>query len=775
MADARSDAPDAASATAPTTTTTTVPVFDSHPEWSGKKAGEYDLAVRIDTMADGPVVVLLHGLNSDATDWQPVIDDFPMDYRIVALDLMGYGESPKPMDIDYSPADHVAAIHNTLSKLDLQEPFLLVGYSLGGDIALNYAATYPEQVRRLFLLSAPFYLPAEEFEQQGFSFHFIQQAVEEWLWKFVRSAPDDFTKLFTQFETPGSQLHTIAAGVMREEDVNRAWTIMGKQLKNAIQGVDFPGNLPKITMPAVFALGVRDPIVRQDLVPPLRRLKPDMEIRRIQGLNANHFMLLNIPDVVAKEVMRDEVDRLHFPHRFGAGQPMALLHGQAASSQYWRPFTDALAVRNDTAIVDLLGFGDSPKPLSFKYSLDDQVRLLHRTLFTRFSRKPMRLVGQAMGSIVALGYAAKYPEHVTDLTLFDSPVLLTEDQRKRFPGADVGAATAAQIEETIGAVRDRVNQTLERDVATQLGGDEYERRAVPAMRSIEEIVAKQDVPALLDQVKVPVKFVYGTDDPGVVPAFIEALDKAYDNVTAVALPGEGNLPVTQAAAALAEIEPDLPEDTVKTAVKATKSNKWWVGGASAVQIIKSADVALMTRGLIMLIAGIAIIALTGIPIHMFPQRLMSLLAAGYVLFESAQTIIGAVGLRSAKKAWLSFALIGLVGLIAGLYLLLNPMVSLGLLLLVLAIRSTFTGVFDLIVAARVGGGPSARWWLVLMGVLSLVFAGIIFFSPQHGARVLVYLLEGYLVVSGFSLVAYAWQSRRIARRVSKPKLRAETA
>ncbi len=176
---------------------------DPFPEWSGKRAGDYRLAVRIDTRAAGPIVVLLHGLNSDATDWQPVIDDFPMDYRIIAVDLLGYGESPKPIDIDYSCADHVAALHATLDELDLDEPFLLVGYSLGGDIALNYAATYPSDVRRLFLLSAPFYLPAEEFEKKSFSFHYIQQSVQEWAWQVVRSVPDDFTKLFNQMDTQG--------------------------------------------------------------------------------------------------------------------------------------------------------------------------------------------------------------------------------------------------------------------------------------------------------------------------------------------------------------------------------------------------------------------------------------------------------------------------------------------------------------------------------------------------------------------------------------------
>jgi pimeloyl-ACP methyl ester carboxylesterase/uncharacterized membrane protein HdeD (DUF308 family) len=473
--------------------------------------------------------------------------------------------------------------------------------------------------------------------------------------------------------------------------------------------------------------------------------------------------------------MRDEVDRLHFPRRAGRGAPMAMLHGQAASSQYWRPALEALSGDNDVAVVDLLGFGDSPRPLSYKYSLDDHVRLLHHTLITRFSRKPMHLVGQAMGSLVALGYAAKYPDDVAELTLFDTPILLDAGQRARFPGADVGATSAAEIEKTLAAVRDRVNKTLDKDITSQLGGDEYERRAGTALRSIEEIVAGQDVPALLDMVTAPVKLVYGAEDHGVVPEFQEVLAKAYDNVTAVKLPGEGNLPVTQPAAALAEIQLGLAETVVDEAVKATKSNKWWIGGASAVQLLRSADLALAVRGLIMLVAGIAIIVITGIPIHTIPIRLLSLFAAGYVLFESAQTIIGAIGLANARKAWLTFGLIGLVGLVAGLYLLINPQIGLGLLLLVLAIRALFTGVFDLVVAYKVGGGPTSKGWLVLQGLAQIAFALIVFFSAGHGVRLLVYVLEGYLIFSGVSLVAFAWQSRRVSRRAVKPKLRAKAA
>jgi uncharacterized membrane protein HdeD (DUF308 family) len=59
--------------------------------------------------------------------------------------------------------------------------------------------------------------------------------------------------------------------------------------------------------------------------------------------------------------------------------------------------------------------------------------------------------------------------------------------------------------------------------------------------------------------------------------------------------------------------------------------------------------------------------------------------------------------------------------------------------------------------------------------LAFAFSFLIFFAPQLSSRLLVYFLEGYLVVSGISLIAYAWESRRIARRMTKAKLRGTTA
>ena len=91
----------------------------------------------------GPVIVMLHGINSDGGDWRTVIDTIGPGYRFIAFDLLGFGASPKPLDIAYSADEHALVIANTLDDLGVDTPFLLVGYSLGGDIALRFASTWP--------------------------------------------------------------------------------------------------------------------------------------------------------------------------------------------------------------------------------------------------------------------------------------------------------------------------------------------------------------------------------------------------------------------------------------------------------------------------------------------------------------------------------------------------------------------------------------------------------------------------------------------------------
>ena len=120
----------------------------------------YTLALH-DSKGTGPTVVLLHGLGTSRANWDQVVPLLPDNYRIITLDLLGFGESPKPDNIDYVPADHVQSIHHTLKKAGVKTPFILVGHSMGAILVIHYAVMYPRSVDRLILCSLPLYHYAE--------------------------------------------------------------------------------------------------------------------------------------------------------------------------------------------------------------------------------------------------------------------------------------------------------------------------------------------------------------------------------------------------------------------------------------------------------------------------------------------------------------------------------------------------------------------------------------------------------------------------------------
>ncbi|MEE9493562.1 MAG: alpha/beta hydrolase [Gammaproteobacteria bacterium] len=102
----------------------------------------------------GPVVFLIHGLGDDAsTIWQKTMKKLERDYFVATLDLPGFGKSSKANEL-YSPENYVKVLHHISETYFDQQPFHLVGHSMGGAISLRYAATYPEDVKTLTLVDA---------------------------------------------------------------------------------------------------------------------------------------------------------------------------------------------------------------------------------------------------------------------------------------------------------------------------------------------------------------------------------------------------------------------------------------------------------------------------------------------------------------------------------------------------------------------------------------------------------------------------------------------
>jgi pimeloyl-ACP methyl ester carboxylesterase len=103
-------------------------------------------------IGDGPqTLVLIHGLGSYIPAWKKNIPELSKNYRVIAIDLPGYGRSDKP-NAPYSMRYFVSKIHGLLGQLGVSQP-VLVGHSMGGQIAMTYALMHPNEVHALVLSS----------------------------------------------------------------------------------------------------------------------------------------------------------------------------------------------------------------------------------------------------------------------------------------------------------------------------------------------------------------------------------------------------------------------------------------------------------------------------------------------------------------------------------------------------------------------------------------------------------------------------------------------
>ena len=104
-------------------------------------------------------IVLIHGIGNSAQAWSDIADLLPKDVRIIGVDLLGFGKSPKPQWAEYSASTQAKSLGVTLLKLGLNQKITLVGHSLGSLVAVETAKRYSPIVKQLILCSPPFYRP----------------------------------------------------------------------------------------------------------------------------------------------------------------------------------------------------------------------------------------------------------------------------------------------------------------------------------------------------------------------------------------------------------------------------------------------------------------------------------------------------------------------------------------------------------------------------------------------------------------------------------------
>jgi 2-succinyl-6-hydroxy-2,4-cyclohexadiene-1-carboxylate synthase len=108
----------------------------------------------VELSGDGIPLVLLHGFMGSAVNWLPHIPIFEQHFRVITIDLPGHGKSDSPSDPQRYSMDNVAQDLITIFEQLPLPPVRLLGYSMGGRLALYLAAHHPSAIESLILESA---------------------------------------------------------------------------------------------------------------------------------------------------------------------------------------------------------------------------------------------------------------------------------------------------------------------------------------------------------------------------------------------------------------------------------------------------------------------------------------------------------------------------------------------------------------------------------------------------------------------------------------------
>jgi len=231
--------------------------------------------------------VLLHGIAHSAKAWNKVIPLLPKDIRVIGIDLLGFGQSPKPNWIKYNAKTQARSVGYTLLKMRLPRRPVLVGHSLGSLVSIEVAKRYPLSVRRLILCSPPFYEPTAEKRQL-----LKRDEILKDLYKRVLKYPQTLESLMPlitrlKLATAAFDLHTKSAAVYVEA------------LESSIINQTSLHDAEQLKLPITILYGTLDPVVISSHIRKLAKTRPNVTAKKII---TGHEIVGRYTTFVAKEI-----------------------------------------------------------------------------------------------------------------------------------------------------------------------------------------------------------------------------------------------------------------------------------------------------------------------------------------------------------------------------------------------------------------------------------------------------------------------------------------
>lgn len=251
----------------------------------------FDIPQQVNYIEQGPAagapVILVHGLAASHHDWDSLLPELAQaGFHAYALDLLGHGESPKPMLRAYKTKWVYRHFEHWIDSLQLTEPPIIIGHSLGGYLSLRYAIRNPQRVRAL-VLTDPFYrldqLPAilrRTYRRPTLN-ALVVEHTPGWLFRWII----DLTNAALG-RSGGSDL-TLSDSVRLQTALDYKRTAPGAfNIPNTAR--DLTSNLARVAAPTLVLWGDRDQTLSPDSFAPLVQALPHARGQALSGGHVPH-------------------------------------------------------------------------------------------------------------------------------------------------------------------------------------------------------------------------------------------------------------------------------------------------------------------------------------------------------------------------------------------------------------------------------------------------------------------------------------------------------
>ncbi len=246
-----------------------------------------------------------------------------------------------------------------------------------------------------------------------------------------------------------------------------------------------------------------------------------------------------------------EIDgRSVYVERTGAGEPLVLLHGFAASSFTWRRVADELADSYRVVAPDLNGFGYTERPRrAAPYTVAGQLALVVAVM-DRLEIESAHVAGHSYGGALAVHLAWRHPERVRSLVLVDSAGA-DYPWKRRHIGATL-RPVAQLFVRMLGLSRERVREGLERSihddrlVTPELVEAYFERLTIEgvgrAYWGLSKPTREPKARIPVEELDLPVLLVWGAEDTLIGPEAGRLVAERLPRAEFVELPATGHIP-----------------------------------------------------------------------------------------------------------------------------------------------------------------------------------------------------------------------------------------